>query len=41
MECKEYQGVIAISYTNKASDELKKRCLKVTQIQNQLFGDNR
>ncbi|HHQ4065099.1 TPA: UvrD-helicase domain-containing protein, partial [Escherichia coli] len=30
VECKEYQGVIAISYTNKASDELKKRCLKAT-----------
>lgn len=28
--CMEYQGVIAISYTNKASDELKKRCLKAT-----------
>lgn len=28
--CKEYQGVIAISYTNKASEELKKRCLKAT-----------
>lgn len=27
--CNDYQGVIAISYTNKASDELKKRCLKV------------
>ncbi|OAT32766.1 ATP-dependent DNA helicase [Buttiauxella brennerae ATCC 51605] len=26
--CKEFQGVIAISYTNKASDELKRRCLK-------------
>ncbi|MEQ9927879.1 UvrD-helicase domain-containing protein [Pectobacterium parvum] len=26
--CRDYQGVIAISYTNKASDELKKRCLK-------------
>ncbi|MGP1061949.1 UvrD-helicase domain-containing protein [Serratia sp. CY71028] len=24
-ECKSYQGVIAISYTNKSSDELKKR----------------
>ncbi|CNJ88197.1 ATP-dependent DNA helicase Rep [Yersinia frederiksenii] len=24
--CKNYQGIIAISYTNKASDELKKRC---------------
>ena len=24
----DYQGVIAISYTNKASNELKKRCLK-------------
>ncbi|QML69180.1 ATP-dependent helicase [Escherichia fergusonii] len=30
VECKEYQGVIAILYTNKASDELKKRCLKAT-----------
>ncbi|USQ51773.1 UvrD-helicase domain-containing protein [Serratia marcescens] len=28
-ECKSYQGVIAISYTNKSSDELKKRCAKV------------
>ncbi|WP_423738037.1 UvrD-helicase domain-containing protein [Chitinophaga caseinilytica] len=26
-ELKEYQGIIAISYTNKASQELKKRCL--------------
>ncbi|MFJ5337264.1 UvrD-helicase domain-containing protein [Pectobacterium sp. CHL-2024] len=26
--CPDYQGVIAISYTNKASDELKRRCLK-------------
>ncbi|EPL8910166.1 UvrD-helicase domain-containing protein, partial [Enterobacter hormaechei] len=26
--CKEFQGVIAISYTNKASDELKRRCSK-------------
>lgn len=27
-ECRQHQGVIAISYTNKASSELKDRCLR-------------
>ena len=35
----EYQGVIAISYTNKASDELKKRCKnKGIDLKSSFFG---
>ncbi len=35
----EYQGVIAISYTNKASDELKKRCKnKGINLKSSFFG---
>ncbi|MBH2789295.1 ATP-dependent helicase [Serratia marcescens] len=38
-ECKSYQGVIAISYTNKSSDELKKRCAKVVaDTKSSFFG---
>lgn len=37
--CKDYQGVIAISYTNKASEELKRRCVKnVTSTKSSFFG---
>lgn len=37
--CKGYQGVIAISYTNKASDELKTRCLKAaSDSKSSFFG---
>ncbi|WP_196062057.1 MULTISPECIES: UvrD-helicase domain-containing protein [unclassified Serratia (in: enterobacteria)] len=37
--CNDYQGVIAISYTNKASDELKKRCGKyLSNIKSSFFG---
>lgn len=35
----DYQGVIAISFTNKASDELKKRCKsKGSNFKNSFFG---
>lgn len=35
----QYRGVIAISYTNKASAELKKRCaLNATDVKNSFFG---
>ena len=32
-----YQGVIAISYTNKASDELKERCDRLGVNRNRSF----
>lgn len=35
----EYKGIIAISFTNKASDELKKRCkLRCTETKQSFFG---
>lgn len=37
--CKDFEGVIAISYTNKASDELKERCQKkLPDIKASFFG---
>lgn len=39
LNIKEYQGIIAISYTNKASDELKHRVMKISSdIYNSFFG---
>lgn len=38
-ECSSYQGIIAISYTNKSSDELKRRCGKaVVDTKSSFFG---
>lgn len=37
--CQNYQGVIAISYTNKSSDELIRRCRKdIADIKSSFFG---
>ncbi len=37
--CNDYHGVIAISYTNKASEELRKRCCKLLpDIKSSFFG---